>query len=63
MSHPASYPARCSECQRFMPFTRSIVVREYSGTQMNPDCDDVEQGVCEACETQNKQLQTATDRY
>ena len=50
MSHPASHPPRCSECQKFMSWGRSKVVREYSGTQMNPDCDDVEVGVCKSCE-------------
>ena len=50
MSHTASHPPRCSECKKFMSWGRSCVVREYSGTQMNPDCDDVEVGICVACE-------------
>ena len=50
MSHSATYPPRCSTCQRFMPLSRSQVVREHSGTQMNPDCDDVEVGICQNCE-------------
>lgn len=50
MSHTASYPPRCTLCQKFMLATRSQVVREYSGTQMNPECDDVEVGICEKCE-------------
>ena len=50
MAHPASYPVRCSKCNKFMPIERSQVVREYSGTQMNPDCDDIEVGICLKCD-------------
>ncbi len=50
MSHVYSFPPQCSNCRKFMPYARSKMVREYSGTQMNPDCDDMEVGVCANCE-------------
>ena len=56
MSHPASYPVRCANCNKFMPLSRSQVVREYSGTQMNPECDDVEVGICQKCEDEHHRI-------
>lgn len=49
-SHVYSFPPRCCECKKFMPHNRSKMVREYTGTQMQPDCDDMEIGMCEPCE-------------
>lgn len=57
MAHAASHPPRCTICNRFMPWSRSQIVREYSGTQMQPDCDDVEVGICEPCETKRMDLE------
>lgn len=57
MAHTATHPPRCAECNKFMPWDRSQIVREYSGTQMQPDCDDVEVGICKACETKRADIE------
>jgi len=49
-SHVYTFPPRCSECKKFMKGERSQMIREYFGTQMQPECDDMEVGICEKCE-------------